>query len=81
MSEVLEEREKTHGDFSEVARIACATKAVWFTGSNWNNLNPGQRESLSMIASKVARILSGNNNCKDHWVDVGGYAELIARDL
>lgn len=78
MSELLEEREKTHGDFREVARRAQALKAV----INENKSLPlQQREALDMIASKVARILSGDNNCKDHWVDVGGYAELIARDL
>lgn len=81
MSDVLEEREKTHGDFSDVARIAWCTKEVWYSGCNWDSLDADQKEALSMIASKIARILCGDKNCKDHWVDVGGYAELIARDL
>jgi len=47
----------------------------------WKNLNAMQRESLDMIAHKIGRILAGNPNFKDHWVDGSGYFELIARTL
>jgi hypothetical protein len=40
-----------------------------------------QRESLDMIAHKIARILNGNPNVHDHWHDIAGYATLVANDL
>ena len=42
-------------------------------------IDPVHREALDMIASKIARILSGDATHVDHWVDIGGYAELGAR--
>ncbi len=81
MSDVLDERQKTHGDYADVAHIADAIRHVMESSKNWCGMPPVQRDAITMIASKLGRIGSGNNNCKDHWVDVGGYAELIARDL
>jgi hypothetical protein len=37
---------------------------------------PEQQEALDGIATKVARILSGNPNCADHFADIAGYIAL-----
>ena len=34
-----------------------------------------------MIACKIARILSGDPNWRDHWDDIAGYATLVAERL
>ncbi|WP_257617167.1 hypothetical protein [Campylobacter pinnipediorum] len=34
-----------------------------------------------MIAHKIARILAGNPNYKDHWDDIAGYATLVSKEL
>lgn len=75
-ADVIQEREKTHGDFTETARLAQATKNVWRCGSNWNRLSFRQQEALDLVATKVARILSGDPDCRDHWLDLGGYLKL-----
>jgi hypothetical protein len=36
---------------------------------------------LEMIAHKIARILSGDPNHRDHWEDIAGYAELVVREI
>jgi hypothetical protein len=50
-------------------------------GKNWNELDDIQREALQMIASKIARILSGNHAEIDHWKDIAGYANLAVREI
>jgi hypothetical protein len=36
------------------------------------------KEALDMIALKLSRILSGQANFKDHWLDLSGYSLLAA---
>lgn len=39
------------------------------------------REALDMICHKMARILNGDPNYRDSWVDIAGYAMLVANRL
>lgn len=81
--EILAERQKTHGEFRDHAAIAQGLKAVMCNrfAPQWTKLTNSQREALEMIQHKVARILNGNNNHRDHWDDIAGYATLVAREL
>ena len=81
MPDILDEREKTHGDYYRVAMMAQELKDVMRRGKNWKTLDDTQREALEMIASKIGRILSGNPHEVDHWRDIAGYAALIERWL
>ena len=78
---IIDERQKTHGDFYRVAGTAQELKDVLRRGKNWKTLDDTQRETLEMIATKIARILSGNPHEVDHWRDIAGYAMLIERWL
>jgi hypothetical protein len=40
-----------------------------------------QRESLEMIAHKISRIVNGDANYMDSWVDIAGYAQLVIDKL
>lgn len=75
-TELLAERSATHGDFSENARIAQCIKEIMRSSSGWRRIGPQGRESLEMIAHKIARIIAGNANFPDHWDDIAGYAKL-----
>ena len=77
VQQTLEDRNATHGDFADHARATQMLKTVIQNQPGWKNLNAMQRESLDMIACKMARILAGNPNFKDHYVDIQGYAKLI----
>jgi hypothetical protein len=79
--DLLAEREKTHGPYTEKARIIQGLKEVMRSGSGWYGLSDVQRESLEMIVHKIGRILSGDPNCVDHWDDLAGYAKLVSRDV
>lgn len=72
---LLVEREQTHGDFRITAQVAQQLKASFRT-IHYQGLSAMHREALDMIATKLARILSGNPNEPDHWLDLAGYAKL-----
>lgn len=38
-------------------------------------------QSLEMIQHKVARILNGDPDYPDSWIDIAGYAQLVADRL
>jgi len=81
LSELIADREATHGDYFVNTTVMQRTKDLWRGAGGWDKLTPAQRESLEMIAHKVGRILGGDPNHKDHWLDVAGYAKLVADKL
>lgn len=76
---LLDEREKTHGDYAVHAQITQKLKNV--IACHEASLNNMQKEALDMIAHKIGRILAGNPNFKDHWDDIAGYARLVSQRL
>jgi C4-type Zn-finger protein len=78
---LLGERQKSHGSYSEVSSICQSIKRTMRMSSGWNDLTNEQAEALEMIAMKVARILSGNSSFADHWEDIEGYARLVSNEL
>ncbi len=78
---VLDQREKNYGDYSDVSDTSQRIKYVLRQNPGWEDLYPFQRESLDMIANKIARIINGNNEYADSWVDISGYAQLVVDRL
>ena len=78
INDMLAERQARYGTFEGHARISQALKAVMHERSGWDRLKPDQREALEMIQHKVARILNGDPNYTDNWIDIAGYATLVA---
>lgn len=78
----LEERSKVRGDFKDQAFLSQVLKACFRKEpANWQKLNPSQREALDNIANKLARILTGDPNELDSWLDLEGYPRLIRNQL
>lgn len=82
-NETLNEREKTHGDYRDTAKVAQGIKKAIYQhlGESGTILTPDQQESLDLFATKIARICSGDPNNKDHWDDIAGYAQLVSARL
>ena len=76
---MLNDRGKVHGDFGDNAVYAQDLKKVLHESHNWRGMTPIQTEALEMIVHKIARILAGNPNHKDHWADIQGYARGSSR--
>ena len=79
--QILLEREDNYGAYSRVSRVAQNIKEDMKIGASWQQLYPEQRESLEMIANKIARIVNGNIIYRDSWEDIKGYAELALRSM
>ena len=79
IDQLLQEREKTHGDFRNQARVSQSLKGLARIELGYSRLNETQRETLDHIFTKIGRILAGNPECKDHWDDIAGYATLISK--
>lgn len=81
ISAILAERSKTHGDFTDNARVMQSLKRIVHSEAGWDQLTDVQREALHMILHKVGRIISGNPNTHDHWDDIAGYAKLVSERI
>lgn len=87
IDEVLQERGKRYGEFADHARITYELKwvvheeVVRRSKAGRQPLTPDQREALDMIFHKIRRILNGDPNYADSWIDIAGYAKLVADRL
>ena len=81
LDEVLNERGSRYGSFIKHAIITQRLKAVMSDTPNWIKLDDDMVESLEMIAHKMGRILNGDPSYADSWVDIAGYAQLVADRL
>lgn len=83
VNDTLDQRGSRYGDFTDHARIAQGLQNVMREGrkSNgrlgWQDLNDIQKQALTVIADKIARIISGDPNYDDNWHDIQGYAKLV----
>jgi hypothetical protein len=76
--EILAARGAVHGDFTDHARVTQNLKAMARNHTNFDNLSADKREAVEMILHKIGRIICGNPDHRDHWVDIAGYATLSA---
>ena len=81
VNDMLAGRESRYGSFQGHAKIAQDLKAVMHERSGWDNLAPDQKEALEMVQHKIARILNGDPNYIDNWVDIAGYSQLVVNRL
>lgn len=81
VSAILAERRASHGEFKSHAATAQQLKRIMHGRQSWAQLDDDMAEALEMIQHKAARVLNGDPRCVDHWRDIAGYAELVARRL
>ena len=82
----LAERGARYGDFTDHAELAQELQDI-MRGfrklgpqgqivNPWAKLDSVKRQALTVIADKIARILSGDPDYTDNWHDIQGYAKL-----
>lgn len=77
----LTQRGNRYGSFDEHARITQNLKIAMADSPNWHRLAADQKEALEMIVHKIGRILNGDPDYDDSWIDIAGYAKLVADRL
>ena len=80
---VLEERGGRYGTFLGHAHVTIGLKQILHSKIAQRDLHlfPDQLEALDMICHKMGRIVNGDPNYADSWVDIAGYAKLVADRL
>jgi len=80
---ILNERGNTYGSFEDVANVAQEFKNITYDSlkARQKTIYAYQAEALDMIFSKIARIINGNPDQIDSWIDIAGYATLVADRL
>lgn len=94
LNETLNERGNRYGKFDQHAEITQAIKSILRgeiptlkdetkekLARVYAALAPDQKETLEMTAHKIGRILNGDPNYSDSWLDIGGYNKLVADRL
>lgn len=77
----LNERSARYGNFTTHGDISQGLKKIMRNTRSWEKLGHDQKEALEMIQHKIARILNGDPEYKDSWVDIAGYSTLVANRL
>ena len=81
VEQVLVERGKDYGDYASKAQFIQGVKYLMRSSPSWEAMDADMRESMEMIAHKMGRTLYGNPTHKDNFLDIAGYAKLVADRL
>lgn len=81
INEMLDGRANRYGTFIGHANISQYLKDAMRRLEKWDSLVDDQKEALEMIQHKIARILNGDPTYADNWIDIAGYATLVANRL
>ena len=83
LGKLLDQRASQYGSFMASANVAIRLKGVMHNAIAQQDLHlaPDQLLALDMIAVKISRLLAGNPSHLDSWVDIAGYAKLVADRL
>lgn len=86
---ILDQRGARYGDFTDHARLAQQliddlrffSKETSPMSFPWESMPSVHRQALTVIIDKIARILNGDPNYDDNWIDIQGYARLVQERL
>lgn len=83
VDKTLEERGSRYGKFTGHAAVSQGIQQIMMNHDRdkWMFMTDDQREALFMIAHKIGRIINGDPDYADSWVDIAGYAQLVAKRL
>jgi hypothetical protein len=77
----LAERGTRYGVFADHAAIAQDLQDAMRKPAGWAKLAADQKQALTVIADKIARMLNGDPDYSDNWHDIMGYASLVETRL
>jgi hypothetical protein len=83
VDKVLDQRAVEYGTFKDGAELMQSIKRTLSSHAQKHNrlFADDQWEALEMIVHKMARIVNGNPDNADSWLDIAGYAMLVADRL
>lgn len=79
VEKTLNERGKRYGTFRDNSVIYVRLIQIFEQSPNWASAPPEVKHALGNIATKLARLLTGDMSYDDNWQDIAGYATLMAK--
>ena len=77
----LAERGARYGDFADRAVVAQAIQDAMRKPAGWEKLPAMHKQALTVIADKIARMLTGDPMYMDSVRDIAGYATLVLQRM
>ena len=83
LTATLQERGKRYGAFVGHAEVTQHLKAYYRDelAKRGKTMQPDQYEAMDMVMHKIGRIVNGDPDYADSWIDIAGYAQLVADRL
>lgn len=81
LEQTIAQRRGRYGPLIESGEVAMKLEDYLRSLPGWERLAYDQRESLAMIAHKISRIMCGDPDYDDSWVDIAGYAQNVVNRL
>ena len=81
VNKTLNERGGRYGNYLEQTAISNKIKEAMQENHDYWGMETDQKDALEMIAVKMSRIVNGDADYADSWVDIAGYATLVADRL
>jgi hypothetical protein len=81
LEQTIAARRGRYGPLIESGEVAMKLEDYLRSLPGWQNLAYDQRESLAMVMHKVSRIMCGDPDYDDSWVDIAGYAQNVVNRL
>lgn len=81
LEQTIAERRGRYGPLIESGEVAMKLEDYLRSLPGWQNLAYDQRESLAMVMHKVSRIMCGDPDYDDSWIDIAGYAQNVVNRL
>lgn len=83
LTDTLTQRGSRYGPFTGHAEVTQRLKNVikLELDVRAKDLEHDQQEALDMICHKIGRIVNGDADYDDSWIDIAGYAQLVADRL
>ena len=83
VGQTLNERARDYGKFKDSAALMQGIKRLLadHAAKHDKTFADDQWEALEMIVHKIGRIVNGNPDKVDSWIDIAGYATLVADRL
>jgi len=78
--DLLKAKDLEHGRVENVSHTFCSLCDVFYSSRNYATMTEVERMSTLMILMKLSRAMSGGR-VKDHWTDMGGYAQLVINEI
>lgn len=81
LEQTIAQRRGRYGPLIESGEVAMKLEDYLRSLPGWARLAYDQREALAMVMHKISRIMCGDPDYDDSWIDVAGYVQNVVNRL